>query len=1173
MSNLITTLIVKKGLEANRLLYTPLEGELLYTTDEKKLFIGDGITLGGNPISSSDIVKIYDTFDTISYPMPVINGDAETGDTTGWTNEVGGLGVVAYNNTTTGSSYYFNGGTVANTTASQNIDLIANGLTQEQINTGASIFRLDFRTSSYASDTDNVSVGLRFKNTLGTTIGEVYSETFNDDTDDNWITRYFEQVIPVNTTSVDILLKFVRITGTNSDGRIDFITASVYAQTLFFDDIPGIPTPSANKYLKRNDDNTAYEWADGGGGVDAFDKTSLVYETTVTTATNTVIIDGLNLESGSDYIIDIGGYNNTSTDGINCWINGDETQSNYLSTHYRVVDASYGDDTFTYPSICLAAASTSYYARAHLKIHNNIVLCDSNSGSFNTTTDRIDRRSWIYHISTPVITQLSLVTNNGYTAIGPNTRIRIFKDLSGGVNTILNGVIPPVDTLGSNGDFYIDTNLKEIYGPKTNGTWGTPIESKLPTTTPTVLKNITVESDTNEIDITGLNAGNGISYRLLIQGISASATDSALYLYINDDVIDTNYKNSYHSYYNTTILKGYDNNPTIAGSESSSTYTVDCNIYIINNVIKINSKLTFKYSNYPRVTERLWTYELPITKLNSIKLKSSDSGNLFGAETRVKLIDDNGSNLYIGDLHDVNTPLAGKYLRRSDDGLSCEWVDGSNAEWWISSTEIPLINPSANDGVTGWTGDLFVKTDGIYGGDINYFACGNVADPYSYQRVDITPYVDTAEIDANLYAFKLSADVSNYTDMDQHSFGLRFLDETQTLINESHQDDHSVTAQTWFRENWIIDAHPSTRYVDVVFSGHRLAGTECSAFADNFKLEAIKRIKTEAKLEDLNIPTPIPDKYLKRKSDDSGYEWTDTPSNINILSETTYIQDYLGSNYPSGISYLNVIDSETSNWIEDGFVVSHKVDDKINQTLLSNNSETYNRIWRGLQPPLNDTFTQLDNELPDPAKWSIITNWNLGANYTKIDTERLKIYASSIADVYRLKNIATFSGDFTFTFDLQITSLLAGNLMIGVTPGNDLNSTEGHASLRWNTTSTSQVDCMRENSTDGYSVSTLGLSTTYDNLKHYKIERVGNIVSFYNNDISDNWVLLTTYTYTQEVLHIMLTMNASGGFTDITAYLDNVSFTADTIPLVYNWNDWSKTSTVEEFTGISGGTF
>lgn len=48
MSN---TIRFKRGLESARTGVTPLEGEFLYTTDEKKLYVGDGSTAGGNLVT------------------------------------------------------------------------------------------------------------------------------------------------------------------------------------------------------------------------------------------------------------------------------------------------------------------------------------------------------------------------------------------------------------------------------------------------------------------------------------------------------------------------------------------------------------------------------------------------------------------------------------------------------------------------------------------------------------------------------------------------------------------------------------------------------------------------------------------------------------------------------------------------------------------------------------------------------------------------------------------------------------------------------------------------------------------------------------------------------------------------------------------------------------------
>jgi len=41
-------------------------------------------------------------------------------------------------------------------------------------------------------------------------------------------------------------------------------------------------------------------------------------------------------------------------------------------------------------------------------------------------------------------------------------------------NTILNGIGPPVDYMGRDGDFYVDTSANYMYGPKASGHWPTP---------------------------------------------------------------------------------------------------------------------------------------------------------------------------------------------------------------------------------------------------------------------------------------------------------------------------------------------------------------------------------------------------------------------------------------------------------------------------------------------------------------------------------------------------------------------------------------------------------------------------------------------------------------------------------------------------------------------------
>ena len=46
------TIKIRRGLEADRTSITPATGELIYTTDERKLYVGDGSTAGGLPVES-----------------------------------------------------------------------------------------------------------------------------------------------------------------------------------------------------------------------------------------------------------------------------------------------------------------------------------------------------------------------------------------------------------------------------------------------------------------------------------------------------------------------------------------------------------------------------------------------------------------------------------------------------------------------------------------------------------------------------------------------------------------------------------------------------------------------------------------------------------------------------------------------------------------------------------------------------------------------------------------------------------------------------------------------------------------------------------------------------------------------------------------------------------------
>ncbi len=50
---------INRGLEADRSSITPSSGELIYTTDEKKLYIGDGSTAGGIAVIKQRFNEVF----------------------------------------------------------------------------------------------------------------------------------------------------------------------------------------------------------------------------------------------------------------------------------------------------------------------------------------------------------------------------------------------------------------------------------------------------------------------------------------------------------------------------------------------------------------------------------------------------------------------------------------------------------------------------------------------------------------------------------------------------------------------------------------------------------------------------------------------------------------------------------------------------------------------------------------------------------------------------------------------------------------------------------------------------------------------------------------------------------------------------------------------------------
>ena len=96
-----STIKIRRGVEANRASITPAAGEMIFTTDNKQVFIGDGSTAGGVPVSVRNQYQEFLASGTWTKPVGVqwvyveaIGGGGAGGAAT--SENVGGGGGGAY---------------------------------------------------------------------------------------------------------------------------------------------------------------------------------------------------------------------------------------------------------------------------------------------------------------------------------------------------------------------------------------------------------------------------------------------------------------------------------------------------------------------------------------------------------------------------------------------------------------------------------------------------------------------------------------------------------------------------------------------------------------------------------------------------------------------------------------------------------------------------------------------------------------------------------------------------------------------------------------------------------------------------------------------------------------------------------------------------------------------
>ncbi len=173
------------------------------------------------------------------------NPGAETGDLTGWTIGVGvppnspGVDSGSFDpgiNPHSGSYDFYGHDPGALGTLIQNVNLLSNGFTTTQINTGTLVANVVFweQGLNQGPTSDNGSVTLTFLDAGNSILGTATTPTI-DSHNLTWEEYSGSFSIPVNTVSIDYTMNFMRNVGTDNDA--------------FFDDnsltVTGVPLPGA----------------------------------------------------------------------------------------------------------------------------------------------------------------------------------------------------------------------------------------------------------------------------------------------------------------------------------------------------------------------------------------------------------------------------------------------------------------------------------------------------------------------------------------------------------------------------------------------------------------------------------------------------------------------------------------------------------------------------------------------------------------------------------------------------------------------------------------------------------------------------------------------------------------------------------------------------------------
>jgi hypothetical protein len=145
----------------------------------------------------------------------------------GWTVETGTLATRAADPAPKRGSAYFYGDSVADCVASQEVDLLGDGITAAQIDAGKLRFCLRAWCSSWNTD-DQTELQIRFLNAARATLETHKTGLYSMEAALDWGLRECQASIPENTRYVDVIIRMFRVAGVANNGHIDWVHCFTY---------------------------------------------------------------------------------------------------------------------------------------------------------------------------------------------------------------------------------------------------------------------------------------------------------------------------------------------------------------------------------------------------------------------------------------------------------------------------------------------------------------------------------------------------------------------------------------------------------------------------------------------------------------------------------------------------------------------------------------------------------------------------------------------------------------------------------------------------------------------------------------------------------------------------------------------------------------------------------